>query len=81
MDFQVPKELMYFSLYLTCKINQDSKRMPCIEFYNNGIVKLTDLTDIISDSLGTENIKGIFVCMVVSLGQLKCLLIAQLQIK
>lgn len=55
--------------------------MPCIEFYNNGVVKLTDLTDIISDSLGTENIKGIFVCMVVSLGQLKCLLIAQLQIK
>lgn len=41
--------------------------------------KFTNLTDVISDPLGTENIQGVFVSVVVSLSKLKGLLVAQLE--
>ncbi len=43
------------------------------------IFKFTDLTDVISDPLGTENIQGVLVSVVMSLSQLKGLLVAQLK--
>lgn len=89
MDFHVPKELMYFSLYFTFgaeneENNQRNGRNRIENVYLCGckVKQLSlpaDLADVIGDSAVVDDVQSIFVCVVVALGKLKGFLVTQLK--
>lgn len=83
MDFHVPRELMYFSLYFTCGAETErvASRSPSggKPVILEQFISTADLADVVGEFAVAHDVQGVLVGVIVALGKLKGLLVTQLK--